>query len=553
MKTFSIIINDMSLANARDIIKKRLETRGLEYADNAEFALNLTLDTNYRHDTYAILGKDNDIEIKADCLSNIFAGAGAFLYNSRFDENGIIPSKKRGKTTPDCPYRWMYLSTHFHNFFHAAPTSEIETYLEDMALMGFNGLLLTIPVINLDRNKKDEMMVHFDRAAIVGKKCTSLGMTIMCRSNTSASFAGIPEHLKAKPLPDELGRHGNSGNIVCISTPGGLEHLEEDNRFILGQFKERGLKVDYIETWPYDEGGCGCPKCMPWGANGYLRSAKNALKTAREFFPDCKAVIAAWTFDTPEQGEWQGLYDSLKEEKWADMILADSHTDFPRFPLDKGVPGDLPLMAFPEISMWGLFPWGAYGAVAYPRRYTGIWRQTEGKLSGELLYSEGIYEDLNKYTVANLSKSFEYDVDTTLSDYAGYELGLLDTDKFVRLIDCIEENHYRCASKPKAVNDKQDRSKWVKDPPLLDIADEALDLAKEIDRALPEWGKKAWRWRIIYIRALLDAHRYRGEELAKIPECLDAMHELIDLYHCLKSNVAQDPYHHRVRPECPEY
>ena len=68
MKTFSIKINDMSLANARDIIKERLTYRGLEACDNAEFTLTLTLDAGYRHDTYAILGKDHDIEIRADRL-----------------------------------------------------------------------------------------------------------------------------------------------------------------------------------------------------------------------------------------------------------------------------------------------------------------------------------------------------------------------------------------------------------------------------------------------------------------------------------------------------
>lgn len=31
-------------------------------------------------------------------------------------------------------------------------------------------------------------------------------------------------------------------------------------------------------------------------------------------------------------------------------ILADAHEDFPRYPLDVGVPGRLPLLTFPEIS-----------------------------------------------------------------------------------------------------------------------------------------------------------------------------------------------------------
>ena len=37
----------------------------------------------------------------------------------------------------------------------------------------------------------------------------------------------------------------------------------------------------------------------------------------------------------------------------------------------------------------------------------------------------------------------------------------------------------------------------------------AETLARALDARLPERGKKAWRWRFLYIRALLDEKRYR--------------------------------------------
>ena len=30
--------------------------------------------------------------------------------------------------------------------------------------------------------------------------------------------------------------------------------------------------LDIVTFWPYDEGGCACEKCKPWGSNGYLSS-----------------------------------------------------------------------------------------------------------------------------------------------------------------------------------------------------------------------------------------------------------------------------------------
>jgi hypothetical protein len=57
-------------------------------------------------------------------------------------------------------------------------------------------------------------------------------------------------------------------------------------------------------------------------------------------------------------------------------LLADAHEDFPRYPLDAGVPGNLPLLNFPEISMWGNWPWGGFGANPQPA-YLPPWRNNE--------------------------------------------------------------------------------------------------------------------------------------------------------------------------------
>jgi hypothetical protein len=62
--------------------------------------------------------------------------------------------------------------------------------------------------------------------------------------------------------------------------------------------------------------------------------------------------------------------------------------------LDEGVPGGLPLLNFPDISMCGQEPWGEYGANPLPEHLQKRWDGTKHKLSGGCPYSEGIYEDL---------------------------------------------------------------------------------------------------------------------------------------------------------------
>ena len=66
------------------------------------------------------------------------------------------------------------------------------------------------------------------------------------------------------------------------------------------------------------------------------------------------------------------------------------------------MPGGLPLLNFPDISMYGQNPWGGYGANPHPGRLQQRWDETKKKLSGGFPYSEGIYEDINKVICAQL-------------------------------------------------------------------------------------------------------------------------------------------------------
>lgn len=550
MKTFRIEICCDSLLDLKDIVAKRLCDRGLTESQNAQFTIKVTLDNNFRKDSYRITGKPQNIHITADSLINAYAGCGAFLYNSQFNENGIIPSKKRGVTTPDCPHREVYTAAHFHSFYETAPLDEYFTYLEDMALMGINILTISFSGQWLNGKGKDKLSLALERTAAIGKKAMSLGMKLSCGASTSTTFLNIPNEARAEDLRVSY-RRGNAGYKVCPSKPEGLKLLEETNRIVLSTWKKYGLDISYAGFFPYDEGGCGCDDCDPWGANGYIRACKNAKKIVLEYFPNCKFVVGTWLFDSQyDQGEWSGLKKSLDEEKWCDIVMADSHTEFPRFPLDVGVPGNLPLIAFPEISMWGLWPWGGYGASFFPKRYTSIWRKTEGILSGGRMYSEGIYEDLNKYTVAGLYRDFNTNPDDTIRQYGNYHFGCPDIEKFVELINLIETNTVLNSETPglkvflTPENNKAN----------LNLAKRAFALAQEIDASLPDWGKKSWRWRLIYIRAFIDLHRYQNEKLHENPEACVFMCEIMDIYHCIKDyKIKDDPSHAKLRPPFPIY
>ena len=78
----------------------------------------------------------------------------------------------------------------------------------------------------------------------------------------------------------------------------------------------RANMPDMVITWPYDEGGCACKRCYPWGGNGFIRISKQLFRLARVVNPDVVWCVSTWCFDTPYEGEWVALAASLEEEKW---------------------------------------------------------------------------------------------------------------------------------------------------------------------------------------------------------------------------------------------
>ncbi len=254
---------------------------------------------------------------------------------------------------------------------------------------------------------------------------------------------------------------------------------------------------------------------------------------ARTFFPAIKVILSTWTFDTPPAGEWEGLAHALADgEHGIDYIMADSHEDFPRYPLEHGVPGGLPLLDFPEISMWGLYPWGGFGATPLPARFQRLWEQAREQLSGGFPYSEGIFEDVNKAIFAQFYWDRTRSAEETVREYIAYEFSPAVVEPVWRLITLIEASHTRWAAE-EPVNEDNVRA--------------ALSLAAEADAQLPAWARQGWRWRILYLRAVLDQARYLDNDLAS-PAAQAAMRELIDIFHAHPDSASADPYHERVRP-----
>ncbi len=521
--------DDPLISTAFDILKDRVELRcPAEVARGAEGArMVLALDPGLSPEAFRMGHEDGTVRIAGGTPRGLLYGIGKFLRTSGYGE-GFLPSSWTGVSTPQGTLRGMYFATHFHNWHQQASDAEVSRYLEDLALWGINAVMVAFPMINLQGWDDPQMEAALAMMKRYARAAHALGLQFTTGLGNTM-FIGTPDHLRATPLPDPTRRRGNSGHPVCPSLAEGHAYILDNTRRLFENLADVGL--DIVCFWPYDEGGCACAKCVPWGCNGYLRLSRDLTLLGREYFPKLKTVLSTWMFDTPPEGEWQGLADALaKDPGWVDYILADSHEDFPRYPLDHGVPGGLPLLNFPEISMWGNSPWGGFGANPLPARVQRLWDQVKHVVTGGFPYSEGIYEDMNKAVVAQFYWDRDRAAADTLREYMAYEFGPGVEDQVLEIIGLLESaagNSYR------------------KEPVDPEAARRACAAAEAVEARLPDWGKRNWRWELLRLRTVLDRERFGGDGLES-PAAEAALLRLMELYHCQMET--DDPYHHRVRP-----
>lgn len=476
------------------------------------------------------------IEISGHGRLGLLFGLGKFLRTSTFLRQQWIPSPWRGTSFPQKDFRIIYFASHFNNYYQEAPLDDVRKYIEDLALWGYNSLSFWFdmhPFASIRDQRVHPFLERLKSFARFGKR---LGMRIVLCGQANEGYNSTPERLRATPT----GR-SHYGVEICPSSREGLTLMLSHKRELFEAFA--GIEVDGLILWPYDQGGCSCDACRPWGSNGMLRAGNELADLFHQFYPKGQIVFSTWLFDyKTDQKEWEGLGKAFKDRPdWVDFIMADSHETFPEYPLIKGVPGGLPLLNFPEISMWGMWPWGGFGANPLPRRFSGLWNQTARVMSGGSPYSEGIHEDVNKALYAQFYWNGNGDYEDSLREYAGFEFGCQEGAAFIDAVLRLEQAHaprWRPEINP-------DHFSVPPIPPKANPI-KTFEIMCGLDANLPEWGRRAWRWRILYLRSLLDAELFKSVGEPTV-HCEEAFLELTAIYHATHGNPRVKPPSTRVR------
>ncbi|MHB1357773.1 MAG: hypothetical protein ACYCZF_17530, partial [Anaerolineae bacterium] len=427
-------------------------------------------------------------------------GVGRLLREASHSQGCFSPGDWRGSSSPVMPVRGTYFAIHFHNWYHDAPLDEVERYVEELALWGYNTVFIWFDAHHFTAINEPAAQIMLYRLLAIAKTARLVGMDVGLLIIANEGYESSPPALRAQWAVQNGYHHEPVGHFhveICPSVPGGRELILRELVEKLNVFA--AVQPDYLVIWPYDVGGCTCADCAPFGSKALLPLAQAEADLYRKYVPQGKVILSTWYFDHYTSGEWDGLAQAFSPAPaWVDYLLADDYGDtFPTYPLEHGVPGGLPVIGFPEISMYRCYPWSGYGANPLPQHLQAIWNPTKRILRGGFPYSEGIYEDINKAICAQLYWDPDQSTDTTVRQYLAYEFGPQVVEPVSRAIAILERNLPRQITK--------DAGGFRILLEHTEGTAEALQLVQQAEALLSPERRCCWRWRQIALRALIDA------------------------------------------------
>ncbi len=389
----------------------------------------------------------------------------------------------------------------------------MQQYVQELGLWGFNSIEVWYDMRYAKTFDDPEAGAFRARLKGILQSARDVGMGAALMVIGNEADLACPKEFWADP-------RAQRGDFVrehtCPSLPGGMAYTLK----VMGRLFDWGsdLRPEYVCIWPYDPGSCGCDQCRPWGANGFLKCAGNVARLAKQKLPGVKIVVSTWYFSNEE---WKGLQEKWRvKPDWADIVLADWRADSP---------GGLPLVGFPEISMRGMIPWGGYGADPAPHHVNDEWNARKNILAGGWPYSEGIYEDIDKVLYGQFYWSPDKSAAETVSEYAAFEFSPAVAADVVKIVTILEENLGHEGQQGQCKNHIQASAR------------EAFALAQRIDGKLTPAARRNWRWRILYLRALIDRELFEKKGKLEGQALSKAFDELKTIYHAGGANPVLKP------------
>jgi len=220
---------------------------------------------------------------------------------------------------------------------------------------------------------------------------------------------------------------------------------------------------------------------------------------------------------------------------WVDGVLnqmSPQHSAVPQAIVQAGVNGEqCPMLSFSDISMHDMRPWGGYGANPLGNYMETAMNLYAPFIAGGWPYSEGIYEDVNKFQWFRECWHPHENVAVVYKEYAQFYFGINVAEKSAQLFELLEKTHKR--NDWEVANLKEAAAAWA--------------LTQHIDANVAPWARSSWRWRLVYLRSAIDyclattgVQTREGQK--KIKPFLE---EIISIYHAESIKITSAGSHLR--------
>ena len=550
---------EASFAVLRDALAERLERRSVALAENGDRTLVLSIEPTMAADSYRIFAADGVTRVTANNLCTVFAAVERYFVAGTFDhKGGFTPAALPIEHKMRDSLRGMYCASHFYNFWHAAPLDEVYDKIADLAFRGCNCLMLCYGVQHYKSPKEPEAAAFIARMKQMLKFADLCGMAPALILFSNSGFKDSYKGLEAVTTLDGTGNYEREqvaefATEICPNKKGGIEEIERQQREFFEAFADTPIK--YFALWPYDEGGCMCAKCYPWVTNGFMKIADLCRRLIKEYGYDAEIIISTWQFDVRKRTEWEIFYKELAKGtySWSPYIMTDFR---PRGKMhyvfrENGVPKGVRLIDFPEISMCNAKPWGGFGTNPVTMALDNIHQACGAYHDGGFPYSEGIYEDINKWVCLGFyTGHYDYAADA-VRDYIRYEFGIEDTDDLLRAIQLMEASLVRGTERTDeqgnfietdGVEGRQEDKTYRFRINFRKPVPEIYRIVTAWDKKMPEKLERYWKWRLVYLRAVIDNELLENDYVTRHSEAAQkAYHEMNEISHTWNAKFCVHP------------
>ncbi len=286
-------VKEESFVVLRSAVARRLKERGCV---SEGLPVHIEVDLALQEDEYRVSAAADAVKVMTGGTIGAFSAVGDYLRRSQFDgRGGFEPFVGEFSLKPDNPIHGMYFASHFQNFYEAAPVGEVQQVIEDLALRGCNALMAWYDMHQFAAVDTPESAAMIERLKVIYRHATLTGMKTVFGTLANEAFNTSDPAMRAEwwvqngyyALP-----RGHYHVEICPNKEGGLEEILRQRRSVMAAFRD--VRIDYISIWPYDQGGCTCEKCTPWGANGFLKTLDALHDLYAEILPEAKLLCSTW-------------------------------------------------------------------------------------------------------------------------------------------------------------------------------------------------------------------------------------------------------------------